>query len=100
MLDAQSRDPLVGDVWAERLMGDEGRAFFDQFRSFTIPNASNIVRHHIIDDLLRKRVAANPRHRIVLLGAGFDTRAFRFNGGEWFEVDEAPIIERKNALLP
>lgn len=100
MLDAESAHPLVGDTWAARFMDDEGRAFFDEFRGFTIPNASNVVRHHLIDELLRSRLADDPRRRIVLLGAGFDARAFRLNGGEWFEVDEAPIIERKNAVAP
>lgn len=100
MLDAQSAHPLIGDVWAERFMDDEGRAFFDQFRPFAVPNASNAVRHYLIDEILKSQLAANPKRRIVLLGAGFDARAFRFTSGEWFEVDEAPIIERKNHLAP
>lgn len=100
MLDAQSASPLVGDSWAERFMDDEGRSFFDQFRDFVIPNAANVVRHHIIDEILRARLAADRRRRIVLLGAGFDARALRLSGGEWFEVDESPIVERKNELAP
>lgn len=100
MLDAESAHPLVGDTWAARFMDDEGRAFFDEFRGFTIPNASNVVRHHLIDERLRSRLTLDPRRRIVLLGAGFDARAFRLTGGEWFEIDEAPIIDRKNAVAP
>jgi methyltransferase (TIGR00027 family) len=100
MLDAQSADPLVGDVWAERFMDDEARAFFERFRSFSVPNASNVVRHHLVDEVLRSRLAHDPHRRIVLLGCGFDARALRFRGGEWIEVDEAPIIERKNRLAP
>lgn len=100
MLDAESADPLVGDMFAARFMGDEGRAVFDRFREFVIPNASNVVRHHIIDEILRERLATDPRRRIVLVGAGFDARAFRLSGGEWFEVDEAPIVTRKESLAP
>ena len=100
MLDARSPDPLLGDTWAEKFMGEEGRAFFEQFRDFTIPNASNVVRPYIMEEFLRAQIAAEPRHRIVLLGAGFDSRAFRLPGGEWIEVDEAPIIERKDAVAP
>jgi O-methyltransferase involved in polyketide biosynthesis len=37
---------------------------------------------------------------IVLLGAGFDSRAFRMRGGRWLEVDEAPIVERKEKIAP
>ena len=100
MLDAQSASPLLGDTWAEKFMGDEGRAFFEHFRDFTIPNASNVVRPYLIEEALRAHLAAEPRRRIVLLGAGFDARAFRLSGGEWFEIDEAPIIDRKNAIAP
>lgn len=98
MLDAESPASLLHDTWAARFMGDEGLAVFDRFREFSIANASNVVRHHIIDEIVRARLSANPRQRVVLLGAGFDARAFRLTGGEWFEVDEAPIIERKNAI--
>lgn len=100
MLDAQAPDSLLHDTWAERFMDADGLAFFDQFRTATIPNRSNAVRHYIIDEILRQRLAANPGRRIVLLGAGFDMRAFRLMGGEWFEVDEAPIIDRKNTIAP
>jgi O-methyltransferase involved in polyketide biosynthesis len=34
------------------------------------------------------------------LGAGFDTRAYRFAGGNWFEVDEPAVISHKDACLP
>lgn len=98
--DARSAKPLVGDSWADRFMDDAGRAFFEPFTPFTIPNASNVVRHHLIDEILRTRLAADPRRRIVLLGAGLDARALRLRGGEWFEVDEAPIVERKNTVAP
>jgi methyltransferase (TIGR00027 family) len=100
MLDAQSPDSLLHDTWAERFMDADGLAFFEQFRTAVIPNRSNAVRHHIIDEILRHRLAADPKRRIVLLGAGFDMRAFRLAGGEWFEVDEAPIVDRKNAIAP
>ena len=100
MVDAQLPHPLVGDTWAERFMDDDGRSYFEAFRSFSLSNAANLVRHHVIDEILKSRVAADPRRRIVLLGAGFDSRALRLRGGEWIEVDEPAIIERKNALAP
>ncbi len=100
MLDAQSADPLVGDVWADRFMDEEGRAFFKEFASLALPNGTNVVRYHLIDEVLRARLAVDPTRRIVLLGAGFDSRALRLRGGEWIEVDEAPIINRKNAVAP
>ena len=100
MLDAQAPDSLLHDEWAERFMGDKGRAVFDQFREFVIPNRSNVVRHYLIDEVLRARLASNPQRGIMLLGAGFDARAFRLTGGQWLEIDEAPIVEHKEAVAP
>lgn len=100
MSDARSDDPLVGDTFAERLMGPDGEAVFESFRGFDRENASNIVRHRIIDDLLRERFKGHPERLTVLIGAGLDTRAFRMRTGTWVEFDEPEIIERKERLLP
>lgn len=100
MLDAQSRNPLVGDDWAEPFLGEEGRAVFERFRDLVDPNGSNITRHWLIDRLLAERLAADPARRVILVGAGFDSRALRLEGGRWIEVDEPAVIERKEALAP
>lgn len=100
MMDAQSRNPLVGDDWAESFLGEEGRAVFERFRDLAAPNGSNITRHWLIDQLLRARIAADPTHLVVLVGAGFDSRALRLQGGRWIEVDEPALIERKETLAP
>jgi methyltransferase (TIGR00027 family) len=36
----------------------------------------------------------------VIIGAGFDTRAYRLNGGTWLELDEPQVIVYKNERLP
>ena len=59
---------------------------------FTAPNVSNATRHRIIDDLLRDRLADHHDLRVVLIGAGFDSRAFRLKGGRWYEVDEPQVL--------
>ena len=100
MADAQSARPVCGDHLAERFMDAESRAVFARFRHFRGPNASNAARHRIIDDLLRERLAAEPGLRVLLLGAGFDTRAFRLKGGQWLELDQPALIARKDAVLP
>ena len=33
------------------------------------------------EDLVREALRADPHRRVILLGAGFDTRAFRLTGG-------------------
>jgi len=35
-----------------------------------------------------------------LLGAGLDTRAFRIEGGQWWEFDDASLFALKEAKLP
>ncbi|MEO8037662.1 MAG: class I SAM-dependent methyltransferase [Betaproteobacteria bacterium] len=99
-LDARSADPLVGDNWAEGFLGAEGREVFAIFDHFDTPNGANIVRHWVIEQWLKARLVANPQRRIVLVGAGFDSRALRLAGGRWFELDEAAIIDRKELLAP
>jgi methyltransferase (TIGR00027 family) len=100
MQDARSALPLVGDFWAERFLDEEGRGVFEQFADLQDPNSANIVRHWLIDQWLKARIAADPACRIVLVGAGFDSRALRLEGGRWLEVDEAPVIERKELVAP
>jgi methyltransferase (TIGR00027 family) len=81
-------------------MNAEARAIFARFSGFKNPNASNVARHRIIDDWLRERLSATPDLRVVLLGAGFDTRAFRLRGGRWVELDQPATIAIKEAELP
>ena len=81
--DAASAQPLCGDMYAQRFMTEEGREIFSRFEDLKNPNRSNATRARIIDDWLRQRLAADPRQRIILLGAGFDSRAFRLSGGRW-----------------
>jgi methyltransferase (TIGR00027 family) len=73
---------------------------FEPFRAFTGPSISNATRHRIIDDLLRVRLAARPDLPVVVVGAGFDSRAFRLAGGRWLEVDEPQVFDWKEPRLP
>ena len=98
--DAASASPICNDQLAQRFMTDEGRAAFERFSGLTTPNASNATRARIIDDLLRERIKADPRQKIVLVGAGFDTRAYRLEGGDWTELDQGELLARKTVLLP
>ena len=99
-LDARTPRPICGDQYAERFMDDEAWRAFEPFRKFRGPNISNAARHRIIDDLLRERLAANPDLPVVIIGAGFDSRAFRLAGGRWLEVDEPHLFAWKEPRLP
>lgn len=98
--DARAPRPLCGDDLARRFMTDDAQAIYAPFRRLTAPNATNAARHRIIDDWLREVLSADPRRLIILLGAGFDTRAFRLHGGEWVEIDQPAIIAEKQLRLP
>ena len=99
-LDAASARPICDDRYAGRFMTPEAWAVFEPFRNLEGPNASNVVRHRMIDDLLRARLARRPETGIVIMGAGFDTRAFRLPGGRWVELDEPAVIAAKDAEIP
>lgn len=100
MVDAENPVPVVGDRHAAMLMGEDGRRIFAAFERFASQNGSNVTRHRILDDMLRDRFKGQPLRLTVLLGAGLDSRPFRLGSGRWVELDEAPIIERKERLLP
>jgi len=98
--DAAGPNPILGDAFAQRFMNDEAEQVWEEFKSFTPPNVSNAGRHAMIDEHLRRVLAAGPDATIVIIGAGFDTRAFRLKGGRWFEFDEPEILTYKESRLP
>jgi O-methyltransferase involved in polyketide biosynthesis len=50
------------------------------------------MRHRIIDEALRDRFRQRADQRVLLLGAGFDTRAFRLTGGRRLELDQPAVL--------
>src|SRR5262245_32234526 len=99
MQDAESSNPICGDIYAKRFMNDDGLQVLEKFKDETRPNRSNVARHRIVDDLLREELLANRDLRVVIIGAGFDRRAYRLKGGRWTELDEPQVIAYKNELL-
>lgn len=100
MRDAASEHPLCGDAYAKLFMDDYGLGIYDKFKEEIFSSASIIVRHRIIDDVVRRMLRMHPDLRIVTIGAGFDSRPYRLAGGRWFELDEPQVIEYKNPRLP
>lgn len=99
MMDAESANPVCNDTYARLFMNEEGLKVFEEFRSEVMPNASNATRHRIIDDIIRDELALFQDLTIVIIGSGFDSRAFRIKGGNWIELDEPAIIAYKNQIL-
>ena len=99
-LDAASPAPVCGDRFTERFMTPEAWALFEPFRALVGPNAANIARARIIDDLIGATLQSRPDTGVVIIGAGFDSRAFRLPAGRWVELDEPALIALKEAELP
>ena len=100
MLDAARSNSVCGDVYARVFMNEEGLGILEAFKDETYPNASNVARHRIIDDLLRQELLADPGLLVLIIGAGFDSRAYRLEGGAWVELDEPQVIAYKDERLP
>ena len=100
MQDAKRSNPVCGDIYAKAFMNEDGLRILEAFKDETSPNASNVARHRIIDDFLRQELLANPSLCVVIIGAGFDSRAYRLEGGTWVELDEPQVIAYKNERLP
>jgi methyltransferase (TIGR00027 family) len=98
--DATRPKPACGDTYARYFMNEEAQKIWEEFKTFSYPNISNASRHAIIDNYLRDGLKEIPDDTILIVGAGFDTRAFRIGGGRWIEVDESPIISYKESTLP
>ncbi len=101
-LDAESDNPVCGDNYAKIFMDQAGLEIFKRFDDKTLEKGkiANATRHRIIDDLIRDTVKANPDAVFILIGAGFDTRAYRIPGGVWIEIDDPNLISMKNKRLP
>lgn len=100
MQDAEREKPVCGDTYARSFMNEQGLRILETFKDETAPNLSNVGRHRIIDDLLRQELSANSDLTVVIIGAGFDTRAFRLPAGTWVELDEPQVITYKEERLP
>ena len=89
MRDAESAKPVCGDVYAKLFMNEDGLRILEKFKDEVNPNTSNVARHRVIDDLLRDELAVNPNLRVVIIGAGFDSRAYRLQGGTFCSLEYA-----------
>jgi methyltransferase (TIGR00027 family) len=98
MEDARQPFPICNDQFAQRFMDANALRVFEPFRSETMPNITNATRCRIIDDILRSEM--KPGTAVISIGAGFDTRPYRLAGGNWVELDEAPLLAYKNEKLP
>ncbi len=98
--DAVSAAPVCGDMYAARFIDELVRTRMAPLMRLRGPAAANVARHRLIDDVIRRALHRDPGRRVFLLGAGFDTRAFRLPGGRWWEFDDAALLSFKEEKLP
>lgn len=88
-------DAIVRDPWAAELAGEEGEADGRVYlRAHPHVEIYMAVRTAFLDDAVREAIAGGI-DQVVILGAGFDTRAARLANGRsrFFEVDQ-PSTQR------
>jgi methyltransferase (TIGR00027 family) len=106
-LESESPDALFSDPYARRLAGETGLAMVksaagELLRSADPRNAYLSIRTRFIDDAVARAVRERGIAQVVMVAAGMDARAFRFDWPaelRWFEVDRAEIFEQKEAVL-
>jgi len=98
--DARAATPVYGDTFARLFLDEEGLRVWQDAAHLEKPARSLLVRHVLIDGILRKVLEAEPQTTVILAGSGFDTRPFRLDGGCWVEVDTPALISHKEKHLP
>jgi len=103
-------DRIIDDPFARRFLRPSGRAALAAWNSAgpasglldRIGSAFVACRHRFIDDHLLAALEAGAK-QVVLLGAGYDARAYRFceqlDGRPVFEVDLAATSRRKAGII-
>jgi len=106
-MESESSDALFSDPYARRLAGETGMAMVksaagELLRSADPRNAYLSIRTRFIDDAVVSAARERGIGQVVMVAAGMDARAFRFDWPaelRWFEVDRAEIFEQKERLL-
>ena len=96
-------DRLFADPFAVAVVTTTDPALIDRLRGRPTARFDVLaVRTRFFDDYLIDAVAGGRRAQVVLLAAGFDSRAFRLEwpaGTHLYEVDLPEMIDEKAALL-
>ncbi|MEU3353316.1 SAM-dependent methyltransferase [Streptomyces sp. NPDC037389] len=91
-------DALFHDPFAEALAGPPGMALLDAFGDTPLLS----VRTRFFDEAVKSAVGYGGPHRLVIVAAGMDTRAYRLGlPGDVtvYELDRPEVLARKERLL-
>jgi methyltransferase (TIGR00027 family) len=100
MLDTKVKRPICNDTYAHVFMNEAGMEILNNTRNLLGPRITTVQRHQVIDEVVKRILNQNAATKIFIIGAGFDTRAYRMSGGNWIEVDEPEVIIYKEEKLP
>ena len=99
--EARRDDPLFVDPWAADLSGTDGGNWLDD-RAQSPALQVIAIRSRYFDDVLTRAVTEDLVTQVVLLAAGYDTKAFRLPfppTSRVFELDDADTLRRKEDVL-
>ncbi|MFX0207247.1 MAG: class I SAM-dependent methyltransferase [Candidatus Hodarchaeota archaeon] len=102
-LESKEDNPLIVDPYAEYLAGDM-TDYFNKHRHFSKNDYAIVRAFYIENNLLTPWCTTQAESQIVILGAGLDTRAYRFkplqkNKHTVFEIDFSVINQYKEKIL-
>ena len=101
--ESKNDSPLIVDPFAERLAGDIA-SYINKHRHFSQNDYAIVRAFYIEEHLLKPWCTTQAKSQIVLLGAGLDTRAYRFkplqkNLHTVYEIDFPIINQYKEDIL-
>ncbi len=98
-LESEQPDQVIKDPYAKKLAGEEGMRLLESYgKSFVLIET---IRTKFFDDAILDSLK-NGKRQFVVLGAGLDSRPYRFSLPPdvlWFEVDFGSILEYKRRIL-
>ncbi|MCX2729190.1 class I SAM-dependent methyltransferase [Saccharopolyspora sp. NFXS83] len=100
-VDAQSDDPLLGDTAAAEIV----RELDYDFSRLRVQQATAVgvaLRTRFFDRCTKNFLGDHPEATVLNLGCGLDTRGQRIAPGpgvNWFDVDQAEVIELRSQLF-
>jgi len=100
--ESEREDHLFEDPWASKLAGIEGAAWAATRTPDSL--APMILRIRYFDDFLQRVTREDAIHQVVLMAAGYDTRAYRLTwpaGTIVFELDHLQFcVIKKGFFIP
>jgi methyltransferase (TIGR00027 family) len=94
-------DALFHDPWADLFAGESGERWLAR-QPPDHPGLRLALRTRFFDDFFGEHMRDGGPRQVVLLAAGYDTRAFRLAwpaGTTIFEIDQPAVLARKDAIL-